>query len=535
MHKFQITKLVLALVIVAAFVCIYFYPESEPTTIEDVKQSDNECWKKLSGFANMAAKSVDISATLEKILHDRIEYLHYRVEHSLVYREKMLQAYKRFKDRDQNAPISGRWLDILKTGSRGYLDLRNEIYTEAERFECLVNSSDSLFQEAKVNPKMRLKGVMFSLAAALTLYDNYILAIAVLQEDKEISRILNEPDSGFNHEENELLSITRSANDPLIRNRIRSAQAYYENQLNQIGEDNFSDDDDFLYLNLLIRKSACYTYIREFQTKTIFRENFVWFGRLGKGFLNDLGISSVDFVSKVFGNSVGSIQFGLGYLGKLYNNQAAIIDIKLKLKAGDILLEKTPFRLTDKFIPGHWGHVAIWIGTKQELQSLGLWNDPIWFDADNHPELFEYRKLIDKTGKDGPLVAEALRPGVQLNTLQHFMNVDDVAILRTKYPFSDEDMRGILYRSLQQIGKEYDFNFDVETLDKIVCSELAYQTYDSINWETEETVGRFTISPDHVANQVFKGSLELNTFYHDGNRVPKEKQISLMKELMKAN
>ena len=31
-------------------------------------------------------------------------------------------------------------------------------------------------------------------------------------------------------------------------------------------------------------------------------------------------------------------------------------------QAGDILLEKTPFRLTDKLIPGYWGHAAVWIG-----------------------------------------------------------------------------------------------------------------------------------------------------------------------------
>ncbi len=179
-----------------------------------------------------------------------------------------------------------------------------------------------------------------------------------------------------------------------------------------------------------------------------------------------------------------------------------------------------------------------------------MWDDPIWFDSKNHPELFDYRKRIEEAGKkesdglnpklmnvqmrykNGPLVAEALRSGVQLNPLQHFMNVDDVAILRLTGSPDKMDMNGILYRTLQQIGKGYDFNFDVETLDKIVCSELAYQTYDSINWETEETVGRFTISPDHIARQAFNGALKLITFYHDGARVPPQKQLKLMHRLM---
>ena len=32
------------------------------------------------------------------------------------------------------------------------------------------------------------------------------------------------------------------------------------------------------------------------------------------------------------------------------------------MQAGDILLEKTPFRLTDKMIPRYWGHATIWTG-----------------------------------------------------------------------------------------------------------------------------------------------------------------------------
>ena len=37
-------------------------------------------------------------------------------------------------------------------------------------------------------------------------------------------------------------------------------------------------------------------------------------------------------------------------------------EVKQELRPFDILFEKTPFRLTDKFIPGHFGHVAIYIG-----------------------------------------------------------------------------------------------------------------------------------------------------------------------------
>ena len=46
------------------------------------------------------------------------------------------------------------------------------------------------------------------------------------------------------------------------------------------------------------------------------------------------------------------------------------------LRPLDILLEKTPFRRTDMFIPGHFGHVAIRTGAEAELRAIGAWDDP---------------------------------------------------------------------------------------------------------------------------------------------------------------
>ena len=117
------------------------------------------------------------------------------------------------------------------------------------------------------------------------------------------------------------------------------------------------------------------------------------------------------------------------------------------------------------------------------------------------------------------VVLEALRPGVQLNSLEHFMNIDDFAAVRPIYDMAvlhpnyyksedspkniqrlvQEQKARILVRALGNYGKDYDFNFDVSTIDKIVCSELAYQTYISIDWPTELTMGRYSITPDQVS------------------------------------
>ena len=63
---------------------------------------------------------------------------------------------------------------------------------------------------------------------------------------------------------------------------------------------------------------------------------------------------------------------------------------------------------------------------------------------------------------------------------------------------------------MDQIGKAYDFNFDITTLDKIVCSELIYIFYGNVKWPTPYRLGRATVTPDDIASVLF----QKNTKFH---------------------
>jgi hypothetical protein len=90
-----------------------------------------------------------------------------------------------------------------------------------------------------------------------------------------------------------------------------------------------------------------------------------------------------------------------------------------------------------------------------------------------------------------------------------------------------------LILAFRQLGKKYDFNFDVDTTDKIVCSELAYVSFPSVDWPTERTLGRHSISPDNVAKLAWNNvPLELIVFYHDGEFVDEDVMLDKMRQLM---
>lgn len=192
----------------------------------------------------------------------------------------------------------------------------------------------------------------------------------------------------------------------------------------------------------------------------------------------------MNILSGYFGNAAGAIRWRSGHL---YNDPAKHKFIESKMRPLDIISERTPFALTDFFIPGNFGHIALWLGSEEQLKEYGLWN---------HPLIVPHHKAI----QNGVRILEAVRPRTRLAKLEEFLNIDELAIMRQENLFENKKLVDeIVNRAMPQLGKDYDFNFDVTTVSKIVCSELIYHAYAEIKWPTSYIFGRATISPDQVA------------------------------------
>jgi hypothetical protein len=220
------------------------------------------------------------------------------------------------------------------------------------------------------------------------------------------------------------------------------------------------------------------------QGKTVFKLSGYFIDDAVIGLFNKI----TNFLSGFFGNVAGNIKFRTGYL----SNNAEALEIAQKgLRPMDIILEKSPFVLTDKFIPGHFGHAAIYLGTKEQLEEIGMWN---------HPDIIPYQLEIEA----GRTILEAVRSGVRLNSLEDFLNIDEMTIVRKSDALNSKDqVAEQIRRGIDQLGKAYDFNFDISTFDKIVCSELIYIVFGHVKWPTRYRVGRPTITPDDIAETLF--------------------------------
>ncbi len=492
--------------------------ERQPSSVEPITFGDPTIVKEIQDFQIMVeealvwrAKSLEFAEAnaaklkKERLNHQDIQNIHNSALEYVELRNKLMAfAYKYQDVVDDRAYVQyapGERTLIEKRASMGAIDPNAQ-----EQIFYRIDPTDKAGEELMM--KMRI-----SLNAALVLYDSYMIGIYPYYKSKKMRKLLNTDIKGHRFEFDK---ITDSFFNVIKRNKMHQAIGLFKADLTFKQSKNMLISAEESYLNLLATQSSFYNFmVTKYKPLADASAIRIYFDRLYDRsiFMNDFFTFTT---STIFGNTVGLVAYRKGMLTKISKDEKK--DIARQMKPLDIMLEKTPFRLTDQFIPGHYGHVAIWAGTEEELKALGVWD---------HPSVAPYQEKI----RSGHHIIEALRPGVQINTLDHFLNIDDMLVLRDE-SLNDDQRKDYLIRAFQQIGKDYDFNFDVETDKKIVCSEIVYVVFHNINWPTERALGRHTISPDHVVKKVEDNILSPVLMYTDGQKVQGDMKEKI-KELVK--
>lgn len=433
-------------------------------------------------------------------------------ERSLAYRQTAIDVAQRLNAQiDAGTPLSGADLELLHQGTHDYLAMRQQLWAVAAAHECWIDPAHDL--KARLDAQLRNDGILMSLSAALLLYDNYLLTVALFDQDSKLRRVLNQPDKGYSLPAHRLTEVKQSFLSTENSERIFPAVAYYKKFIEP--DSNRMTNPERTYLLQLIKQSPSFAALNDNRMPADLRYSLRHMRVLSVDLLKGLSREGMNLFSMLFGNTVGLVETRRG---KLYAKPDLERQMAGQLRAGDVLLEKTPFRLTDLMIPGYWGHAAIWVGSETELRELGVWD---------HPAVRPHQEKIRR----GKGVIEALRNGVVLNSFAHFLNVDDLAVLRPAQPDQATQAARVL-RAFRQLGKAYDFNFDVESTDRIVCSELIYQVYTEMIWPTSKQLGRATISPDQVAQRALPGGpLRVVLLAEDGRVVetePGARMVSLL-------
>lgn len=422
----------------------------------------------------------------------------------LEYRVKAIQVVKELEEQvESGAPLRGDQLEPLHQNIVARSQIQEALVLKIRPYLELVNHPE------RVQTDIELFHYLMTLAIGYTLTDSYQDFVERIQNNNHLRHIANEPNTSFKKMKNLLRkSVKQIYSVRFHRPTLRGARRF--NELNFDVDQKILSDPELGFFWAVIETSATFRFLRgqdDFHRVTydigFFLRKVFGGKKIFKDIIHDSLATTLEKLSKIFGNTAGLFQSRSGYL---YGQKPLVKDLLTTLRPGDILLEKTPFRLTDKFIPGYWGHNAIWLGTEDELKILGIWEDP-------------FIKGLQDRIHAGKSILEALRPGVTTNNLEHFMDIDSFAVLR-RPNLSDDEKRKVILRAASQYGKEYDFGFDVETQDTLVCSELMFMAYPDVPFRLEKTLGRYTINPDSVAEASIAGIFDVITLIQAGAFAP---------------
>lgn len=201
--------------------------------------------------------------------------------------------------------------------------------------------------------------------------------------------------------------------------------------------------------------------------------------------VTDLGIKGTTSVVAGLARTWGFISDHLAWRqGRLKDIAEAKELMRSNLKPLDLIYEKRTFVLSNYTIPGHFGHLGIWLGTKEELIALNIWDQ-------------EYFKPFQAMVEAGKSIIEIRKPGINYQSLDTFINLDETAITRVKNIL---DHAPEVFANLsEQLHKKYDFKFDARSADKITCAELVAFSYGDIQWHETKTLFQVSLRPDDMA------------------------------------
>lgn len=220
-------------------------------------------------------------------------------------------------------------------------------------------------------------------------------------------------------------------------------------------------------------------------------------------------------VQKAIANTMGNII--ISDRGKDYFIKTdQIHQMQKKMLPGDIMLQRRNWYLSNVGIPGFWTHSAMYTGTFAEMEKyfesefpIGQYDSFTEYLQSNFPDAYKKYQTFDEVGAEYSVI-EAIAPGVVLRSLDVSAHADFVVTLRPV--LSKRDKFFSLMRAFSNLGKPYDYNFDFDTRDAIVCSELIFDSYfgypgekRGLSFEISMVNGRKIVSPLDIAKKFKAG------------------------------
>lgn len=357
--------------------------------------------------------------------------------------------------------------DAVREMMRRYLGYRDAMLRVLWKYQ----------RHAEVNDdRLRLRSFLVNFAAATILYETSYSLVQRFDESPEIVTRLNEKEELWDIPADFYDSIKYHLSSRRNKAMLEAGQSYYR-ALVKLGEFNKHDlkSDDYQPFHQAI---ADYAEAGSISSPEVAADEFV---KVAK----QLHYQTQSAIS----TWIGDFRIREPHEGHTLIAPEQLAELRTQLRPGDILLERRNWYLSNAFLPGYWPHGALYVGTIDDLKERGL-------DQNEHVQAhWEEFSQKDHDGHDHVII-EAVSEGVIFSTLEHSIGGgDSVAVLRPN--LTEEQKNEAIARGFSYSGRPYDFEFDFESTDKLVCTEVVYRSYGAnsgpIDFPVVNILGRPTL------------------------------------------
>lgn len=333
----------------------------------------------------------------------------------------------------------------------------------------------------------RLRAMLLGLSAASTLYEASLRFVVDFSDNGDIVDKLNEPEPVWEVPARFYTTLKRNLLEPSHRDRFNAAMAEYRRAAPRFEALGLGRESELALFHIRIDNAekafaSLFPIIEGDSLKETLAE--------AEKMVADGALKAQSMVSTLIGDT--KIRTPRG--GRSLISREQMVELKEKLRPGDIILERRNWFLSNAFLPGYWPHSALYVGTAEDLERLGLAEDE---------RVKKHWATLTSADSQGHrrVIIEAVSEGVIFSSLEHSVGeADSVAVLRPAIP--PDRIAESIARAFSHAGKPYDFDFDFFSTDKLVCTELIFRAYDGdIEFPLVDVLGRKTMPALEIARK----------------------------------
>jgi len=178
-------------------------------------------------------------------------------------------------------------------------------------------------------------------------------------------------------------------------------------------------------------------------------------------------------------------------------------NVKWILLPWDIIFSYRAWFITNDLIEGKRKHASVYLWDKDAVKKS--------IQKNNLSALIE-QSVFDQRNNTDMIIIDSTEHGVTIRSLEDLTYLDDILVVRTEKSWAQ--IQKMITTLIEQLGKPYNYDFDINDTSSIYCAQLIHQGLTAVNINIPYTsfVWRAYLYPQDIVDYIFSSGIQKEEF-----------------------